>query len=97
MRFCVTRWKAKCIELPSLSNGAQRGENKCKNSSFNYKSAALNQLSYAGVPHTKAVFSELIKSSKSNGAIVFDGDARDEGMTPGRGGSARAKRGAPCE
>jgi hypothetical protein len=31
----------------------------------NYKSAALNQLSYAGVPHTKAVFSELIKSSSS--------------------------------
>jgi hypothetical protein len=29
----------------------------------NYKSAALNQLSYAGLLHTKAVFSELIKSS----------------------------------
>jgi hypothetical protein len=28
-----------------------------------YKSAALNQLSYAGVPHTKAVLSELIKNS----------------------------------
>jgi hypothetical protein len=30
---------------------------------LNCKSAALNQLSYAGVPHTKAVFSELIKCS----------------------------------
>jgi hypothetical protein len=29
----------------------------------NYKSAALNQLSYAGLLLTKAVFSELIKSS----------------------------------
>ncbi|HMF45738.1 MAG TPA: hypothetical protein VKE29_03615, partial [Candidatus Udaeobacter sp.] len=28
----------------------------------NYKSAALNQLSYAGDPHTKAVFSEFFKS-----------------------------------
>jgi hypothetical protein len=28
-----------------------------------YKSAALNQLSYAGIPYTKAVFSALIKSS----------------------------------
>jgi len=27
----------------------------------NYKSAALDQLSYAGVLHTKAVFRELIK------------------------------------
>ena len=30
---------------------------------LNYKSAALNQLSYAGVTHTKAVFNGLIKSS----------------------------------
>ena len=30
---------------------------------LNYKSAAVNPLSYAGVAHTKAVFSELIKSS----------------------------------
>src|SRR5262245_61440834 len=30
---------------------------------LNYKSADLNQLSYAGFPYTKAVFSGLIKSS----------------------------------
>jgi len=41
----------------------QRHENLCKPLSSNYKSAALNQLSYAGVPQTKAVFSELIKRS----------------------------------
>jgi hypothetical protein len=35
-------------ETPSLRNSAQRGENKRKNSFWNYKSAALNQLSYAG-------------------------------------------------
>jgi hypothetical protein len=50
-------------ETPSVRNGAQAGENQHKNSSLNYKSAALNQLSYAGVLHTKAVVSELIKSS----------------------------------
>src|SRR5262249_36494300 len=31
--------------------------------SSDYKSAALDQLSYAGLPDTKAVFSELIKSA----------------------------------
>jgi hypothetical protein len=46
-----------------IRNAVQRSENKRKNSFLNYKSAALNQLSYAGVPYTKAVFSELIKSS----------------------------------
>jgi len=50
-------------ELPRVRDGMQRSENLRKNSFLNYKSAALNQLSYAGVPHTKAVFSELIKSS----------------------------------
>jgi hypothetical protein len=33
----------------------QRGENTRKISFLNYKSAALDQLSYAGVYHTKAV------------------------------------------
>jgi hypothetical protein len=36
-------------ETPSVSNGAQASENPRKNSFLNYKSAALNQLSYAGV------------------------------------------------
>jgi hypothetical protein len=50
-------------ELPSGSNGTQSSETLRNSLGLNYKSAALNQLSYAGVPHTKAVFSELIKSS----------------------------------
>jgi hypothetical protein len=50
-------------ETPSVSNAAQACENVRKNPGLNYKSAALDQLSYAGVPQTKAVFSELIKSS----------------------------------
>jgi hypothetical protein len=50
-------------ESHSVGDAVQRSENARKNSFLNYKSAALNQLSYAGVPHTKAVFSELIKSS----------------------------------
>jgi len=51
------------IEMPSIGNDVQSSEIMRKNSFLNYKSAALNQLSYAGVPHTKAVFRELIKSS----------------------------------
>ena len=50
-------------ELPSVSNAMQRSETLSNSLGLNYKSAALNQLSYAGVSHTKAVFSELIKSS----------------------------------
>jgi hypothetical protein len=50
-------------KTPSVRDGMQFPENLRKPLSLNYKSAALNQLSYAGVPHTKAVFSELIKSS----------------------------------
>ena len=43
----------------------QRSETLRNSLGLNYKSAALNQLSYAGVPHTKAVFIELIKSSSA--------------------------------
>src|SRR5262249_18784500 len=50
-------------KLPSGSNGMQSSEMMRNSLGLNYKSAALNQLSYAGVLHTKAVFSELIKSS----------------------------------
>jgi hypothetical protein len=50
-------------ETPSVSNDMQSSETLRNSLGLNYKSAALNQLSYAGVPHTKAVFSELIKSS----------------------------------
>jgi hypothetical protein len=50
-------------ELPSVGNAVQSSEMMRNSLGLNYKSAALNQLSYAGVLHTKAVFNELIKSS----------------------------------
>jgi hypothetical protein len=50
-------------ETPNVSNGAQVSENVRKISFLNYKSAALNQLSYAGASHMKAAFSKSIKSS----------------------------------
>jgi hypothetical protein len=50
-------------ELPSVSNAVQSSETLRNSLGLNYKSAALNQLSYAGIPYTKAVFSALIKSS----------------------------------
>jgi hypothetical protein len=50
-------------ELPSVRNGAQPSENVRNSLVLNYKSAALNQLSYVGIPYTKAVFGKLIKSS----------------------------------
>jgi len=42
-------------ELPGVSNDMQSSETLCDSLGLNYKSAALNQLSYAGAPHTKAV------------------------------------------
>ena len=54
--------KAK-LRLPGVSNDMQSNETLRNSLGLNYKSAALNQLSYAGVPHTKAVFTELIKGS----------------------------------
>jgi hypothetical protein len=50
-------------ELPSVSNDMQTSETLRNSLGLNYKSAALNQLSYAGIPYTKAVFSALIKRS----------------------------------
>jgi len=50
-------------ELPGFSNDMQSNETLRNSLGLNYKSAALNQLSYAGIPYTKAVFSGLIKSS----------------------------------
>jgi hypothetical protein len=40
-------------ELPSVSNDMQRSETLRNSLGLNYKSAALNQLSYAGVPIRK--------------------------------------------
>jgi hypothetical protein len=50
-------------ESPGVSNEMQSSETLRNSLGLNYKSAALNQLSYAGIPYTKAVFSALIKSS----------------------------------
>src|SRR2546430_15626048 len=62
MRICETRRECSIGETPSVCVALQRAGKLRRRSFLNYKSAALNQLSYAGVPHTKAVFSELIKS-----------------------------------
>jgi len=45
-QLCATRYKWHCERFLSVRNGAQRSESKSKNSFLNYKSAALNQLSY---------------------------------------------------
>jgi hypothetical protein len=45
-------------ELPGVSNDMQSSETLRNSLGLNYKSAALNQLSYAGVSYTKAVFRE---------------------------------------
>ena len=56
--------RSRCARREYLMSATGRKPVKTHAEPFlNYKSAALNQLSYAGVPHTKAVFNELIKSS----------------------------------
>jgi hypothetical protein len=60
---CVTRCKPHWLGLPMIRNAVQRSENVRNSLGLNYKSAALDQLSYAGLPDTKAVFTELIKRS----------------------------------
>jgi hypothetical protein len=40
-------------ESPGVSNDMQSSETLCYSLGLNYKSAALNQLSYAGVPIQK--------------------------------------------
>jgi hypothetical protein len=50
-------------ELSDVSNDMQSNETLRNLLGLNYKSAALNQLSYAGATYTKAVFSGMIKSS----------------------------------
>jgi len=51
-------------ELPGVSKDMQRSETLRNSLGLNYKSAALNQLSYAGVfSIQKPLFSEVIKSS----------------------------------
>jgi hypothetical protein len=49
--------------MRSVSNDMQSSETLRNSLGLNYKSAALDQLNYAGLPDTKAVFSELIKRS----------------------------------
>ena len=52
-------------ELPSVGNAIQSSETLRNSLGLNCRSAALNQLSYAGIPYMKAVFSGLIKSLSS--------------------------------
>jgi hypothetical protein len=83
-------------ELPIGSNDMQSSETLRNSLGLNYKSAALNQLSYAGVLHTKAVFSGLIKrSSRSISRTALPkgskfhgpGIRNDLGLPPGGAGS----------
>jgi hypothetical protein len=48
--------------LPSVGNAVQSSEMMRNSLGLNYKSAALNQLSYAGAATYETVFSEFIKS-----------------------------------
>ena len=48
-QFYVTRCKPHSLGLPMICNVAQHSENVRNSLVLNYKSAALNQLSYAGV------------------------------------------------
>jgi hypothetical protein len=47
-QICATRWESWMTEMPSIGNDVQCSESTRKNSFLNYKSAALDQLSYAG-------------------------------------------------
>ena len=61
MQDCATLRNAlrkRNYEIPSVSNDMQSSETLRNSLGLNYKS---NQLSYAGIAHTKAVFSEFIK------------------------------------
>jgi len=55
-------------ELPSVSNDMQSSETLRNSLGLNYKSAALNQLSYAGAASYESRFSEFIKSSSDDRA-----------------------------
>jgi hypothetical protein len=53
VQFSATLRESDTAESPSVSDAAQRREKLRKKPFLNYKSAALNQLSYAGVPIRK--------------------------------------------
>ena len=55
VQFCETRRKPHSLGLPMIRNAVQHSENVRNSLGLNYKSVALNQLSYAGAAHTKAV------------------------------------------
>jgi hypothetical protein len=60
---CPRCCNGEMAELPGVGNAVQSSETLRNSLGLNYKSAALNQLSYAGATHTEAVFGGLIKSS----------------------------------
>ena len=57
-------------QIPSVGNTVQSSEMIRNSLGLNYKSAALDQLSYAGVSDTKAVFSELIKVAMTGSRVA---------------------------
>jgi hypothetical protein len=61
VQLYITPCKRYSLGLSMIRNAVQHSENVRTSLDLNYKSAALNQLSYAGVPYTKAAFSNLIK------------------------------------
>jgi hypothetical protein len=66
LQNCAILRNAAQISLPlvtSEKHAAQHSEKLRKPFSLNHKSAALDQLSYAGAPYMKAAFSKFIKSS----------------------------------
>jgi hypothetical protein len=53
VQFCATHCEERNYELLGVSNDMQSSETLRNSLGLNYKSAALNQLSYAGVPIRK--------------------------------------------
>ena len=51
-------------QIPSASNAVQNTETMCNSLGENYKSVALNHLSYAGVPHTNLTSMQAIQRKK---------------------------------
>jgi len=60
VQLCETPCERRTTKLPGVSNDMQSSDMPRNSLGLNYKSAALNQLSYAGALNTKARFNEFI-------------------------------------
>jgi hypothetical protein len=58
-------------ELPSVSNDMQSSETLRNSLGLNYKSAALNQLSYVGVPPYESCFQRIDQDLVRNGQLAM--------------------------